>query len=181
MKNALILHGTNANHTENWFPWLEKELKKKGYRVWTPDLPRAEKPNLRRYNDFLFPKWHFDKNSIIVGHSSGAVAILGILQELPDNAVINRAILVAGFLDDLGWESLKELFLIRFNWKKIKKHANKIIFIHSDNDPYVSVIYGKKLKQLLGGELIILHNKGHFSSEDSPQFKKFPKLLEFLK
>lgn len=42
MKNALILHGTNADHNENWFPWLHKQLEEKDYKVWTPDLPEKE-------------------------------------------------------------------------------------------------------------------------------------------
>ena len=31
MKNALILHGTQGNSGENWFPWLKKKLEEKGY------------------------------------------------------------------------------------------------------------------------------------------------------
>lgn len=79
MRNALLLHGTNGDHTSNWLPWLESELSKRGYKVFLPDLPRADKPNIRRYNDYIFPRWEFTNESIIVGHSSGAVAALGIL------------------------------------------------------------------------------------------------------
>lgn len=50
MKNALILHGTDADHTQNWFPWLEKELLQRNYEVWVPDLPQSDHPNIRRYN-----------------------------------------------------------------------------------------------------------------------------------
>lgn len=178
MRNVLILHGTNANSTDNWFPWLEDALKERGLKVWVPDLPQANKPNIRRYNDFLLPRYNFNENSILVGHSSGAVAILGILQELSENIVIEKAILVAGFLDDLGWESLQELFLNPFQWDVIKKRAKKFIFIHSDNDPYVSIEHGKKLHKLLGGELVVLSNQKHFSLEDGPRFREFPELLE---
>lgn len=178
MKNALILHGTNANSKENWFPWLKQELEKDGYKVWVPDLPHADKPNIERYNDFVFPKWKFDKDSIIIGHSSGAVAILGLLQEMPEPISIDRAFLVAGFFGDLGWEPLREIGKFNFNWKKIKQRAKKFILIHSDDDPYVQMEYGHKLRDFLGAELIILPGHKHFSVEDSPVFNQFPELLE---
>ena len=178
MKNALILHGTSGNSKENWFSWLDAELKKNGYHVWTPDLPHADKPNVQRYNKYIFPKWKFDKESILIGHSSGAVAILGILQDLPSNVVIDKAYLVAGFTDDLGWDPLKELFLEPFNWKKIKTQARKFILYHSDDDPYVVLKYGEELRDRLNGELIVMSGQGHFNLEKGPQYKQFPELLE---
>lgn len=178
MKNALILHGTNGSSKENWFPWLKQELRKKGYNVWVPDLPRADVPSIRRYNDFIFPKWKFDNDSIVVGHSSGAVAALGLLQELPDNVVINKAFLVAGFIGSLDWDALKELSQFTLDWSKIKTKAGKFILIHSDDDPYVHLEHGRKLKKYLNGELVVLSGQKHFSVSDHPKFVQFPELLE---
>lgn len=165
MKNALILHGTDANSSANWFPWLKNELEERGYQVWVPDLPHAEKPNIERYNDFLLAnkEWEFTEESIIIGHSSGAVAILGLLQALPENIVVNKCFLVGSFKDDLGWESLKELFLKPFDFEKIKKQAKEFIFIHSDNDPYCPLEHAKYLAGTVGGKLILIPGAGHFS------------------
>lgn len=176
--NVLVLHGTNSNPQDNWFPWLETELKERNYTVWMPNLPRADKPNIKRYNDFIFSRWKFDDHSIIVGHSSGAVAILGILQGLPQDIVIKRVILVAGFINDLGWEPLRELFLTPFYWKRIRQRAKEIILIHSDNDPYVPLWHGEKLRDLLHAKLIVLSNQGHFNLEKGPEYRQFPFLLE---
>lgn len=179
MKNALILHGTDSDSSANWFPWLKTELEKLGYKAWVPDLPNAKKPNIERYNKFLLSNndWVFDSESIIIGHSSGAVEILGLLQAFSENAVINKCILVGSFKDDLGWDSLKELFLIPFDFEKIKKHAKDFIFIHSDNDPYCPLEHAEYLSQKVGGRLILIKGQGHFSGENV----KIPEILEELK
>ena len=82
MKNALILHGINSSSQSNWLPWLKAELEARGYKVWVPDLPLSEKPNIGRYNQYIFENWQLNKDSIVIGHSSGAVAALGLLQHL---------------------------------------------------------------------------------------------------
>jgi predicted alpha/beta hydrolase family esterase len=78
MKNVLILHGTQANSGSNWFSWLRDELKKKGFKVWLPDLPNPNLPSLTGINKFIFANkdWEFNHETIIVGHSSGAIAML---------------------------------------------------------------------------------------------------------
>lgn len=86
MKNAIILHGTDNTPEGNWFRWLEKELQQRGYKVWLPQLPDAKMPNAEKYNALLLGSdFDYNENTIMVGHSSGAVAILNLLQELPED------------------------------------------------------------------------------------------------
>lgn len=178
MKNALILHGTDATSKDNWFPWLKNELEQKDYMVWVPDLPHAEKPNITRYNTFLFANkdWDFNQDSVLIGHSSGAVAILGLLHALPGDTIVNTCILVGSFKDDLGWESLTELFHKPFDFESIKLRSKKFIFIHSDNDPYCPLEHAEYLSNQLEGELLVLKGQGYFSGADV----KMPTILEKL-
>lgn len=181
MKNALILHGTSNNPNKHWFPWLKTKLEGHGYTVWIPQLPDADQPNMQKYNSFIFQHWKFSKETVLVGHSSGAAAILGVLQELPSDTVIDKAILVGGFTDDLGMKELTHLFNVSLDWPALKKKAKRIILYHSDNDPYVPLRYGEKLKKLLDAELIIMPGQAHFSTTTYPEkekYKKFPELLE---
>jgi predicted alpha/beta hydrolase family esterase len=124
MKSAFIFHGTGSSSKDNWFPWLKKELEKKGYSVWVPDLPGADYPNTKTYNEFLLKNAPpITKNTIMVGHSSGALAVLGFLKALPDDVRIDRAFLVAGFKDNLKWIDKKGkhilggLFEEDYDWK----------------------------------------------------------------
>jgi hypothetical protein len=182
MKNALILHGTGNNSSGNWFPWLKEELEKRGYEVWSPDLPRADKPNSKRYNGYILgnSRWKFNEKSVIIGHSSGAVAVLGLLQHLPENSVVNTCILVSSFKDNLGSKDLDGLFEEPFDFKEIKKHAKHFIFIHSDNDPYCPLDHAKYLAKKTGGKLIVKKGQGHFNLETGEKYKQFPLILELL-
>lgn len=180
MKNVLILHGLNASSKSNWFSWLGKELERNGFKVWIPDLPDANKPNIDKWTNYIFDNWEFNKESFIVGHSAGAVEILGILEKLPASTVIDKAILVAGFLNDLGWQELEELFIKPFDFAKIKNSAKEFIFVHSDNDPYVPIENGQLLKEKLDGKLIIKKGQGHFNLEAGERYKQFPELLDLI-
>jgi len=188
MKNALILHGGANNHTGNWFPWLKKELEKKGYRVWVPDLPDADRPNRKKWLNTIFSNkdWKFNNDSLLVGHSAGATLILRILENLPEGEKVNKALLVAGAIN-LGtmpqfFKYKRSLAKGSFDWKKIKKSCEKFYFIHSDNDPYdCGEDQGKILQEQLDGELIIKKGEGHFNLEKGSKYKKFPLILELLR
>lgn len=184
MKRAVILHGTSSDHRSNWFPWLKSELEKIGFEVWVPDLPQADQPNIERYNKLLLgSEWDFDKN-LIIGHSSGSVAALGLIQSLPDIKV-GTAILVGAFTERLAdshsWNMLKELFEKPFDYDSIKSKVGKFIFVHSEDDPYCPIEQAEELHGKLGGEFIRFKDKGHFSRHLDPSFDKFPELLEIIK
>lgn len=182
MKNALILHGTGGSPTGNWFLWLKTKLEENGWKVWVPNLPQADRPNISRYNKFIFSSdWKFDDKSVLIGHSSGAVAILGLLQNLPDDIIIDIAILVGSFKDSLGDKNLEELFEEPFDFEKIKKHAKHFIFIHSDNDPYCPLEHAEYLSKCLNGKLIMKPGQKHFNvGTMGPAYKEFPLILELL-
>ncbi len=176
----VILHGTSSNHDSNWFPWLKSELEALGHKVWVPDLPDSDMPNIDKYNEFLISSgWDFN-NNILIGHSSGAVAINGLLQELTDNVNVEAAILVGSFRGDLGWDSLHGVD-IPFDFNKIKNKSRRFFVIHSDNDPYCPVEGAQWISEKLGAEFMELSNMQHFSYQLDKKFAKFPELLDLIK
>lgn len=180
----IILHGTSADHESNWFPWLKEELEKLGHEVWVPNLPDADRPNIEKYNKFLLGESYDFSDSVIIGHSSGAVAILGLLQALPEGTKINTAVLVGSFtkrqVESPSWEMLKELFDSPFDLESIKQKADKFIFIHSEDDPYCPIDQAEFLHSKLGGDFVRFKNKGHFTQKLDPSFDKFPEILKIV-
>jgi hypothetical protein len=188
MKNALILHGTDFEETQNerngnWFPWLKSELEKRGYSVWLPYLPQARQPNLERYWKFIKENgFDFNPETVLVGHSSGAAAILGILNKLPQGKKIDKAILVSGFYkNEKDFWNCQGLFEEKFDWGKMRKSvANGIVLIHSLDDPYVDPDHARYIQKKLDCKLIMKEKGGHFNLEYSLKYKQLPLMLELV-
>lgn len=187
MKNALILHGAGNNHTGNWFPWLQKELEKCGYKVWVPDLPDSDVPNKQKWLSTVFSNkdWIFNDESVIIGHSAGATLILRILEQLPKGVKINKAILVAGPIN-MGTKSeffvyKKSLLEDEIKWDKIKSACKHFYFVCSDNDRYQCGQDQSEIAQeYLGGEIIFKPGEDHFNLETDQKYKEFPFILDLL-
>ena len=89
--------------------------------------------------------------------------------------------MVSAFKDWLGWESLNDLFVPKLNFNNIKGKAENLVFIHSDNDPYCPIEHPEYLANKVEGELIIKTGQGHFNTEQSNDYKRFPELLDIIK
>ena len=180
MKNAVILHGTGADSSSNWFPWMKEELSEKGYEVWVPDLPNSMYPDSVANAKFVLNRWQFDEDSLIIGHSSGAVLALYLLQALPEDTIVDRAFLVSVFKDDLGWPNLSNVFAEPLDWEEIKSRARKITLLHSNNDPYISLDQAEFIAEKLDAKLFIKEGQGHFNFEVGAEYAQFPTLLNLI-
>lgn len=184
VKNAIILHGTLGSPNENWFPWLKTQLEDEGFCVWLPKLPVPEKPDPRNVIPFILENCPFQISSetLIIGHSSGAVQILHLLPKLESK--ITLTVLIGSFKDNnfLKWEPNNDLFAWPFDFDKCKINCDKFVYIHSDDDPFCPIEHAQFLKNKTGGELIIIPNQKHFSvSTMGESYRKFPQLIDIIK
>jgi predicted alpha/beta hydrolase family esterase len=181
-KNAIILHGTQGSPDANWFQWLRTELETKGLEVWLPLLPNAQQPSLRDEADFVQTHCPFtiDENTLVVGHSSGAILALILAQENP--STIGAVVGVSVFHDNsLNWDANDNLFDVPFDWAAIQKGAAQLLFVHSDTDPYVPLDQAQFVADNCQAEMIVWPGEGHFNLEQGEHYRQFPKLVELLK
>lgn len=187
MKKVIILHGTEGSPDGNWFRWLEAELRTRQYEVWLPQLPDSEQPSLHDWLKFIQAKAPFelDGDTTIIGHSSGAVLALLLAQQSATK--LKSVICVSVFTNQCGesaaisWGANSRLFDVQFDWSRIKENVlDKIVLIHSDDDPYVPLTQAEYIASQVGAELIVITGQGHFNLEKSNEYYAFPALTELL-
>ncbi|MDP4030861.1 MAG: alpha/beta hydrolase [Patescibacteria group bacterium] len=90
--NVFIFHGTMGSPEGNWFPWLERELKKLGIEVFVPRFPTPKGQTLDNWLKTFEPyQKYVNEESVLVGHSMGPGFIFRILEQW--NIRIKAAIL----------------------------------------------------------------------------------------
>lgn len=178
-KRVFIIHGWEGTPDSNWFPWLKDKLEKRGFDVMVPEMPNTDHPVLSEWLAYMQKNiCNPDKNTYLVGHSLGVVAILRFLESLSLEQKIGGVFMVAGFSESLGIRETESFFAKSVNYEKIKNSANKFIAINSDNDPYVPIEKGEVLKDKLGAELIVVPKGSHLN--EGAGFTKLPIVLESL-
>lgn len=185
LKRAVILHGTDNNPSELWFPWLRKELERLGYEVFAPTLPQNHTPNRHIYDKFLRESgWDYSDN-LLVGHSSGATTILNLLTSgwFPR---VKTTVLVGTFLNEklsknASWYETGQfdnLFKEHYDPKTLKNKGGAFYFVHGSDDPYCDINDAKQLCNSVNGKFITVPNGGHLAQ--SSGIKELPQIIENL-
>lgn len=181
MRKAFILHGTDGHPESNWFMWLKDKLENAGYEVQVPLLPDNHTPNRKTYNDYLFGLGYDLTNSLLIGHSSGAVSVLNLLEDERCPS-IDKAVLVGVWYTCEGTvlnpEQFKKLFPKNgFNFELIRSKVNSTLIIHGDDDPYCPLDQAKLIAEKLKSKVSIIKGGGHLGSTRNPDFPELKELL----
>lgn len=174
MNKFYIVHCWEGTKEDGWYPWLDKELVSTGNTVYRFNMPNTENPKIEEWVDFLDKQVDIlDENTFFVGHSIGSQTILRYL-ERKEVTRIGGIVLVAPWFellpeavsDEESYNTAKPWLTTPIDFDKIRKFTNNITCIFSDDDYFVPINQKDKFESLLGAKTIIVHNKGHISSED---------------
>jgi predicted alpha/beta hydrolase family esterase len=187
MQRVFIIHGWGANPKSEWFPWLKRELTKRGIKAYVLKMPKTDTPVIKTWVATLSKAVKkADKNTFFVGHSIGCSTILRYLPTLPAGTKVGGVVLVAPWVTLLpaGIPSKEEKKIAKpwlktkIEWKKNLAHTKRFVAIFSDNDPCVPLKDSKVFAKNLKAKIIVEHNKGHFCKEDKAT--KVPAALKEL-
>ncbi|MDD3662415.1 MAG: alpha/beta hydrolase [Candidatus Pacebacteria bacterium] len=173
MKKIYIIHRWAGNSTDDWRPWLKKELEAFGFEVIVPDMPDTEVPVIESWVNHL-SKVVTDpnENTFFIGHSIGCQTILRYLESI--NTKIGGLIFVAPWfkLDNLEDEEVEQIakpwLETSIDFAKVKNNTYSIQSFLSSDEPFGCVSENKKvLEQDLESKVTILESRGHFTEDDN--------------
>lgn len=170
MKRVFIIHGWGGHPKEGWLAWLGKELERKGLQVEVPTMPDTNKPRMEAWIPQLAQVVGTpDQETYFVGHSIGCQTIMRYVASLP--SAIGGMVFVAPWvrlpnLIEEEREIGKPWLETPIDFQKAKTNGGRIIALLSDNDGDAPVEDAGVFEKELGAQIVILHDKGHFTEGD---------------
>ena len=179
----VLLHGYNGSPERDFFPWLKRELQKRGYRVYAPQLPNSTEPNIEEQVDFLLKQHVFGPETIVVTHSLGGVVAMKLLPRIASR--IAGVVMVAPplrtkFLDNKKRPVLDRATDWKFDFPKIREKADWITVIKDIADRVVPPDQPEEIAEKLEAKLVeVTANSPHFNSpEESAILKETQSAIE---
>lgn len=195
----ILFHGAFGNSSENWLPWLKRELEKLDQTVFVPQFPVDDWDEVTQKGLSVKPKhqnlynWlrEFEKlqkkldpkqKICFVGHSLACVLMLHVIDKF--NLSLSGGIFVSPFLEKLNrlWQidhANASFYKTDFNFERLKKQIGGSYVVYSDNDPYVATSYPIQFAEKLESKRILVKNAKHFNGEAG--FTEFPLILDLCR
>lgn len=177
MTKVIFIPGNGGSTTcDNWFPDVKKALEAKGLVVIAANFPDSDLARESIWLPFLLNDLQADSNSILVGHSSGAIAAMRFAEKYS----ILSSVLVGAYYTNLGMEKEKQsgYFDTPWEWQKIKNNQKWTVLFSSQDDPWIPIEEPRYIHQQLNCEYHEYANQGHFGGD---YFKEsFPELTQAI-
>ncbi len=182
MKRAILIHRAKGDSTSDWIPWLGEELSKKGFEVISPDMPEFDSASIDEWVSVIYNLiGEPDMDTYIVGHGFGSLVVLRYLSTLKEGSRIGAVFMVAPWTKAKKnciekTPDLKEWLNDWVWWKRAKDHSRDFFVFYSDNDRCVTEKESLEFGRMIGAEVILERNRGHFTESDD--VTQLPTLLE---
>lgn len=188
MKNYFIIHGFKGSNIENWFPWLKEKIDNDNNLCIIPQFPIDIEHHIysewKKILDIYNKEYRlFNKNSVIIGHSTGSIFALKYILENKVN--IEKLILVSGFNNYLSPDEndihnkLNPTFYVDSKIiSNINKYVDEVICIYGDNDPYIPQDVLHSFAKSISAKEIIIHRGGHLNS--AAGYISFEEILKII-
>lgn len=177
--NIILLHGKKRptnNHLDKRIIRTQKKLQQQWYKITIPFIDKTREIWWKERKDII-DQHSIDENTILIGHSAGATALLRRLHE--NDQKIEKLILIAPWYipADNTKQWMKDLY--NFELKKdITKKIKDGIILFTSNDKERPKKSAEIIKDFYNPKNIHIEWRIHFSESDGPQNDTFSELLD---
>jgi len=173
----VLIHGFEGSSHADFFPWLKTELEKRGHEVEVPELPNSSKPTETEQVNYVLKNCHFDEQTVVIGHSLGAVVAMKALMKL--NKPISGLVIVAAAVDPKFHTDAEDSrpfdkeFSWDFDYPLIRQLTGGKIAVLSDTREDFRMPYLRDLAEKLPARLVeTTAADEHFCAEKEPEILK---------
>jgi predicted alpha/beta hydrolase family esterase len=177
MTKIIMIHGNGGGTAhEGWFPSVQHELEAAGLEVIARTFPDNVKARATYWLPYI-EELGAGPDTILVGHSSGAVAAMRYAEHHP----ILGSVLVGACYTDLGEvsERVSGYYDTPWDWEAIRQNQRWILQYASPSDPYIPIAEARFIQKHLSAKYFELPKRGHFENKEFPELPKaILKMLE---
>lgn len=162
--HAILIHGWEGWPENAWFPWLRRELESRG---WTTESLRLPDPALPKRTAWMkmIESSIAQPNTVLIGHSLGALAILWTLEKY-EGVPIAGAVLVSGFGRYFHVPGLHTWFPRDVDFERVRPKAKAWRVIHARADYVVPFREGQWLSTQLDVPIVTTKRLGHLTDHE---------------
>lgn len=182
--NCIVIHGCPSNvekgnertYDKHWIPWIKKELIARVVETEVPLMPSPWAPVYEKFK-VEFEKCNVSENTILIGHSCGSAFLVRWLGETKKK--VTKLILVAPWKIPIKEREFREAFYSYPIDETIKDRVGEIVMFTADDEEREGKESLKIFHDALGGKIINLKGRGHYTMNDM-RTEKFPELLKVI-
>src|SRR6188768_3366313 len=174
MPKAILIHGNGGcTAGDIWLPWVERELAAAGLDVINRTFPDNVKARTRFWLPFL-EELGADEQTILIGHSSGAVAAM----RYAETHRLLGSVLVGVCHTDLGdaFEAASGYYDAPWQWDRIRNNQRWVGIYQSSDDPLIPVAEARFVAAQLKCSYFEHTDRGHFTDS-----RDFPEVVQFVR
>lgn len=171
---VILVHGNGGcTAGDIWLPFLERELSAIGLGVINRTFPDNVKARARFWLPFL-EGLGADEHTILIGHSSGAVAAM----RYAETHRLLGSVLVSPCYTDLDdpFEAASGYYQAPWRWEQIRENQQWIAIYHATDDPHIPAVQARFIAAQLKCSYFEFTDRGHFVDS-----REFPEVLAYVK
>jgi predicted alpha/beta hydrolase family esterase len=155
---------------------VKKHLEKIDIEVIARNFPDPELARAKFWLPFI-EELGADENTILIGHSSGAVASLRYAE---NHAILGSVLVGVNYTDlNIPEEKASGYYDRPWKWANIKRHQNWIVQFSSTDDPFIPISEARFIYKQLDSDYHEFTDKEHFGYPNP--MTEFPELIVALK